>query len=91
MQATGLLIGVSYGGGRSLAKAAQTFLGIELPKGLQTSDWGARRLSPGQLAYAAMDAIVCWRLWPIVHEQLQQTGRIEAAYDAATAAGQFLR
>jgi DNA polymerase I len=80
MQATGLLVGVAYGGGRSLAKATQAFLGLALPKGLQVSDWGARHLSPGQLAYAATDAIAAWRLWPLLHEQLQQKGRF-AAYD----------
>jgi DNA polymerase I len=82
MQAAGLLTGLSFGGGggRSLATAAQNFLGIDVPKGLQTSDWGARALSPGQLAYAAMDAVVAWRLWPILHEQLQEKDRI-AAYE----------
>jgi DNA polymerase-1 len=78
MQATGLLIGVSFGGGRSLAKAAENFLGINVPKDLQTSDWGASRLSPGQLAYAAVDAIVAWRLWPILREQLRQKDRVAA-------------
>ena len=78
MQGAGLLIGVSWGGGRSLEKTAQELLGLSLPKGLQLSDWGARQLSPGQLAYAALDAIVCWRLWPIVRDQLQQKGRAEA-------------
>jgi hypothetical protein len=60
MQATGLVNGVL---GRSLAKTAATILGLEPPKALQTSDWSAP-LSPGQLAYAASDAVLAWRLWP---------------------------
>jgi DNA polymerase I-like protein with 3'-5' exonuclease and polymerase domains len=60
MQAAGLLLGVRR---RGLDDAASAYLGIELPKELQTSDWGAVVLSPGQLAYAALDAIVALRVW----------------------------
>jgi DNA polymerase-1 len=60
MQAAGLLLGVHR---RSLDDAAPEYLGTELPKGLQRSDWSASTLSPGQIAYAALDAIVALRLW----------------------------
>jgi hypothetical protein len=60
MQATGLLLGVHH---RGLDDAAAEYLAIELPKGLQRSDWSAPTLSPGQLAYAAIDAVVAFRLW----------------------------
>jgi DNA polymerase-1 len=80
MQATGLAAGVNFNGsGRSLATAAEKFLGLVMPKELATSDWAAPTLSPGQLAYAAADAIVTWRLWPRLAEQLR-TSACEAAY-----------
>jgi DNA polymerase-1 len=78
-QATGLLIGVGFGGSnRSLANAAKTFLDLEVPKALQSSDWGAQNLSQGQIAYAASDAVLAWRLWPIVSDRLQRAGRRQA-------------
>ena len=55
MQAAGLMLGVHR---RSLEETARHYLDIELPKELQLSDWGAPTLSPGQLAYAALDVIV---------------------------------
>jgi DNA polymerase I-like protein with 3'-5' exonuclease and polymerase domains/DNA modification methylase len=60
MQAAGLLLGTHR---RSLDQAVNSYLGIDLPKGLQRSDFSAPRLSPGQIAYAALDAIVTFRLW----------------------------
>lgn len=80
MQATGLVLGVGdYGeGGRSLARAAQALLGLALPKELVVSDWAAARLSPGQVAYAASDAIVTWRLWPILLERMEAEGTLDA-------------
>jgi DNA polymerase-1 len=46
----------------SLEFAAKEFLGVELDKTLQTSDWSAPHLSMDQLRYAATDAVVCRRL-----------------------------
>jgi DNA polymerase I-like protein with 3'-5' exonuclease and polymerase domains len=85
-QAAGLLIGVGFGGeGRSLANAARYFLHLEVPKVLQTSDWCARNLSEGQVAYASSDAVLAWRLWPILASELCRTGR-ERAYELQRAA-----
>ena len=75
MQATGLMLGVEFGGGRALANAAKQLLSVEVPKDLQTSDWAAPKLSAGQVAYAATDAILAWRLWPLLTDQLCQVGR----------------
>jgi DNA polymerase I len=76
LQATGLLTGVGFGGeARRLDRAAKHFLDIDVPKELQTSDWGAVQLSPGQLAYAASDAIIPRRLWPLLRDGLQQKKR----------------
>jgi DNA polymerase I-like protein with 3'-5' exonuclease and polymerase domains len=72
MQATGLLLGAHR---RSLEEAASAYLGVDLPKELQKSDWSAPVLSPGQLAYAALDSIVVWKLWPRLRIELQQKQR----------------
>jgi len=65
MQATGLEIGAENSplGGRSLANAAKVFGKIKVGKSFATSDWEAEKLSPGQIAYAAADAILAYRLW----------------------------
>jgi DNA polymerase-1 len=63
-QAAGLVIGIGHGGeNRGLANAALALLGITVPKEHQLSDWGAAELSGGQIAYAAIDAILAYRLW----------------------------
>jgi DNA polymerase I-like protein with 3'-5' exonuclease and polymerase domains len=75
----GLLRGVGFGGsGRGLDKATRDFLGLEVPKGLQLSDWGADELSQGQVAYAASDAILAWRLWPKMAAELDGKQRWNA-------------
>jgi ribonuclease D len=76
MQATGLLRGI---GNRSLADAAGAFLGLEVSKDVRPSDWGAARLSRGQIAYAALDAVLVHRLWPLLDEQMAAKGR-DGAY-----------
>lgn len=78
MQAAGLLCGVEYGGGRSLANASQTFLQVTVPKTLQTSDWSADALSSGQIAYAAADAVLAWKLWLPLQRGLRRKDRWNA-------------
>jgi DNA polymerase I-like protein with 3'-5' exonuclease and polymerase domains len=76
MQVMGLLRGVGYGGsGRGLDKAAKAFLGHDVPKELQLSDWSAAELSEGQIAYAASDAILTWQLWPPMAAELRAKKR----------------
>jgi len=75
MQASGLLHGTWR---RSLATTAQTVLGTEPPKELQASCWSAPNLSPGQLAYAAVDAVLAHRLWAAMRPTLEQKGRFDA-------------
>jgi DNA polymerase-1 len=69
MQAFGLLYGTRD---RALAVASSTVLKLDPPKALQTSDWSAKRLSRGQISYAASDAVLALRLWerlcPSLHE-----------------------
>jgi DNA polymerase-1 len=80
MQAAGLVLGVGFGGGRSLANASKVLLGLDVRKELRTSDWGAANLSEGQLAYAAADAVLTRRLWPRLVEAMQASGT-GAAYE----------
>src|SRR5262249_26877025 len=58
----------------SLADAAVARLDLEPPKALQTSDWSAQ-LSHGQVCYAASDAILAFKLWPIIETELHEKGR----------------
>lgn len=46
----------------SLADAAQVFLGQELDKSMQVSDWGAAELSHAQIEYAVRDAAIMRQL-----------------------------
>jgi DNA polymerase-1 len=72
MQAAGLLLGVHR---RSLEDTASAYLGIEVPKALQRSDWSAPVLSDGQIAYAALDAVLAFRLWCKMRPELEEKGR----------------
>jgi hypothetical protein len=73
MQMTGLEIGCrrSALGGRSLANAAKVIGKIEVGKSFATSDWDAETLSPGQIAYAAADAVLAYKLWRHLRPKLQ--------------------
>jgi DNA polymerase I len=83
MQMAGLLLGTNKGS-RTLAHAAEQYLGIEdLPKGLQASDWGAKHLSPDQVAYAALDAVLALHL---ARAMVPELGDAEPAYRAQMAA-----
>jgi DNA polymerase I-like protein with 3'-5' exonuclease and polymerase domains len=77
-QACGLLHGTWAG--RSLEDAYRLTFGGSIPKELQTSCWSAPRLSAGQVAYAAMDAIVAFDCWQEMRPQLEAKGRL-AAYE----------
>lgn len=46
-----------------LRNLAGIFLGFRIPKGKQTSNWAAARLSPAQITYAATDAWACRELY----------------------------
>ena len=47
----------------SLARLAKTDLGITMDKSDQLSDWGAPALSSSQLNYAALDAVITYKLY----------------------------
>ncbi len=77
MQAAGLMLGVGVHR-RSLAKAAEEYLGWQIPKDLQISDWGAPILSEEQIAYAALDAVAAQFLWYKLERDLKSSGRWDA-------------
>ena len=52
--------GLKQTGVRNLAGI---FLGARIPKGVTTTNWAARRLTPKQITYAATDAWVCRELY----------------------------
>ena len=52
--------GIKQSGVRNLAGM---LLGFRIPKGSKTSNWAAARLTPQQIAYAAMDAWACRELY----------------------------
>lgn len=63
----------------SLADLAQFFLGIELDKSEQISDWAADELSPAQIEYAARDAAIMLQLRAKVNERLVDSQLVAAA------------
>jgi DNA polymerase-1 len=64
-QLAGLVIGTGFGGERrNLENTAKTVLKLDVPKSLQRSEWGAKRLSRGQICYACNDSVLAYRLHP---------------------------
>lgn len=63
----------------SLADLAQFFLGIELDKSQQISDWSAPQLSHSQIEYAARDAAIMVPLREKVVERLRNDGLEDVA------------
>jgi DNA polymerase-1 len=57
----------------SLQEAVRRWLGVELPKDLQRSDW-AGDITGEQLRYAAADAAVLVPLWGRLKEELEKAG-----------------
>jgi ribonuclease D len=55
--------GIEQRGARSLAAR---FLGGRVSKGAQTSNWAVRTLSEKQKIYAATDAWICLKLFPLL-------------------------
>lgn len=56
----------------SLADAAQYFLGVELDKTQQVSDWSQAELSHSQVEYAAKDAVIMLQLYEAMHKRIEQ-------------------
>ncbi|MCS6873172.1 MAG: DNA polymerase [Pyrinomonadaceae bacterium] len=63
----------------SLAEVAQFFLGLELDKSEQKSDWSSSELTESQLKYAATDAVVAFRLGKQIEEKLMREALTKTA------------
>ena len=58
-----------------LKDLCRELLGLDLSKQQQSSDWGAKHLSPQQLDYAANDVLHLHRLHAVLQEMLAREGR----------------
>ncbi|MGI9036930.1 MAG: DNA polymerase [Pyrinomonadaceae bacterium] len=63
----------------NLAEVAQVFIGVELDKSEQVSDWSAAELSQSQIEYAAKDAAIMVALREKIVERLKTDELIKAA------------
>ena len=54
----------------SLAEAIAINYGLNIPKELGASDWSADTLTPEQLEYASLDAVLCRLLWNTQQNEL---------------------
>jgi DNA polymerase-1 len=66
-----------------LEDAVAAYLNLELAKDLQTSDWSAPSLTKAQLEYAALDAVMAWRVAKRIFPAL---GPQASAYEIQVAA-----
>jgi len=57
----------------------QELVGVDVSKQHQTSDWGAKTLSPAQLDYAASDVLYLHRLREALDARLAREGRTDMA------------
>ncbi len=64
----------------SLQFLLQEVLGITIPKGQATSDWGAKELSKDQLRYAASDVFYLPALLEAIEARLQETNLLDLAH-----------
>jgi ribonuclease D len=69
----------TYTDRHGLKDVSRELLGIELSKAQQSSDWGAAKLSPEQLTYAASDVLNLHGLKAKLDAMLVREGRMELA------------
>ena len=69
----------TYTDRHGLKDVTKELLGIDLSKAQQSSDWGANKLSPEQLAYAASDVLNLHALKTRLDEMLVREGRMDLA------------
>src|ERR1035437_6122992 len=60
----------------SLATLVETELGWRISKEQQVSDWSAPILSQEQIEYAALDAVLVHRLYPLLDREIRRKGRL---------------
>lgn len=72
----------TYTDRHGLKELVREFIGDQMDKSNQASDWGREELSPEQLRYAADDVVYLFRLKKILIEMLEREGRLELAMEA---------
>src|ERR1035437_5512459 len=60
----------------SLATLVENELGWRISKEQQVSDWSASILSQEQIEYAALDAVLVHRLYPLLDREIRRKGRL---------------
>jgi DNA polymerase I-like protein with 3'-5' exonuclease and polymerase domains len=79
MLASQLLTAGLSSSGHNLAELVKVYLGEELPKEQQLSDWSLSKLSLQQLEYAARDAAILLRLRDVFKSLLKKANLVEVA------------
>ncbi len=69
----------TYTDRHGLKDLCRELLGQEISKQQQSSDWGAAKLTPQQLKYAASDVLYLHRLREVLDDMLAREGRREIA------------
>ena len=69
----------TYTDRHGLKDVTRELLGVDISKAQQSSDWGAARLSPEQIAYAASDVANLHALKAKLDAMLEREGRAELA------------
>lgn len=69
----------TYTGQHSLKDLCKDFIGIELSKEEQTSDWGADNLTTHQQQYAAQDVLYLHKIKDALQQMLKRENRIDMA------------
>ncbi len=71
-------------GKHNLRNLCQTFLGVELDKTEQMSNWAAEELTESQMNYAASDVLYLHELYQILTDKLTEMGLNSAMHTALT-------
>ena len=69
----------TYTDRHGLAKLCQELLSVDISKQQQSSDWGAEKLTPAQIDYAASDVLYLHRLRDELNKRLIREGRMDMA------------
>ena len=69
----------TYTDRHGLKDVVRELMGVDMSKAQQSSDWGAERLTPEQLAYAASDVAYLHGLRTRLDAMLEREGRMELA------------
>jgi ribonuclease D len=81
----------TYTDKHSLKELTKELVGRDLRKDQQTSDWGADKLSPEQIKYAANDVVHLIEIYKTLQEMLEREGKFELAQKASSFIPTFAR